>query len=222
MTGTLAFAWSLSLLAEAALMLRVWQKVRAAYTSFFLYLLADITAAFFMAGVIYAVPKDYSAAWITLELVLAAFQFIISIEAFRRANSLLRFAPRMLIVVVLVAMASTVGIWWLLRSPNPWPSNWLAPANAARATVEMFLGLCLLFLVSLPGRASCLLKFQGRHSMILAIYLIASSILLYLENYLYSIGTALPGALFMFITAGFFATWTFLVPRKPVEIQSTS
>lgn len=220
MTGTLALAWSLSLVAEAALMFRVWRKVRAAYNSFFLYLLADITAALFMFGVVYAVPHAYSAAWISLELMLAAFQFVVSIEAVRRANSLLRFTPRMLVVVVLVALAATTGAWWLLSSPNPWPSDWLAPANAARATLEMFLGLTLLFLVSLPGRASCLLKFQGRHLMILAVYLIASSILLFLENYLYSIGSALPGALFMFITAGFFATWSFLVPRRAADLAA--
>lgn len=220
MTGTLAFAWSLSLIAEAALMFRVWQKVRAAYSSFFLYLLADITAALFLMGVVMTVPQAYSAAWISLELVMAAFQTVISIEAFRRADKLLRFAPRMLLLVVFAALGSTVLVWWLLRAPNPWPSEWLAPANAARATVEMFLGLCLLFLVSLPGRASCLLKFQGRHLMILAVYLIASSILLFLENYLYSIGTALPGALFMFITAGFFATWTFLVPRRAPDLTA--
>lgn len=214
MTGTLTISWSLSFIAEAMLMFHVWRRLRATYTSFFLYLLADLSAALFMAGTVLLVPHSYSAAWISLELILAAFQFAVSIEAFRRANSLLRFAPRMLLVVVLVALAASTIIWLLLKSPNPWPHDGLVPANSVRAVIEMFLGLSLLFLVTLPGRASCLLKFQGRHLMILSIYLIISSILLFLEDHLYTQGSSIPATVFMLTTAGFCLTWTLLIPRS--------
>jgi hypothetical protein len=216
MTGPLAAAWSISFIAEAALMIRVWRKLRGMYNSFFLYLLADITAALFLAGVVFAVPWDYAPAWITLELVMVGFQFLIAIEAYRRANALLRFPPGSLVLAFVAALACSWGTTHLLGSPNPWPSSWLAPANGLRASLEMFLGLVLLFLVSLPGRRVCIAQFQGKHLAILSAYLIVSALLMFLENHLYTQGVSIPGAVMMFITAGFFAAWNFVVPRKAV------
>lgn len=214
MTAPLAAMWSISFIAEAALMIRVWRKLRGTYNSFLLYLLADITAALFLAGVIFTVPWDYPVAWITLELVMVGLQFFIVVEAYRRANTLLRFPPGSLMLVFVAALAGAWATNYLLGSVNPWPSSWLAPANALRASLEMFMGLMLLFLVALPGRRPCIKQFQGKHLAIMSGYLIVSALLLFAENHLYTLNASIPGVVFMSITALFFTVWLVAIPHR--------
>jgi hypothetical protein len=219
MTEPIIVGWSMCSIAEAVLMIRVWRNLRAMYGTFFLYLLTDLVAALFLAGVVLTVPWDYQIGYTATELVMVGFQCAITIEAVRRANSLLNFRPGNILLALVAALGSAWAAQHLLHSPNPWPESPLVPVNEARASVEMFLGLVTLFLVAMPGRKACVRQFQGKHLTILSSYLLFSALLVFFEDFLYSKTphATIPYGLDMFLTAGFFVVWALAVPRdKPV------
>ncbi len=172
MDPNLALAWGLSLFAEFALTMKV-RSWRSLYGKFYLYLLFDLIVSVILFGLaeFRAGNKFYARFAITAMVIQIAFRGVVSYEAARRMHLRTPFHLQSMILVFGASAFASTWIFLELHAETRWPESWLEIVYALRAGVDCFLACGLTALSLLPVRRHHVMKIEGRHSIILAVYL---------------------------------------------------
>lgn len=209
MDSTLAAAWLLSLAAEIGLTLRV-RPWRPLYRRFYQYLLFDVLVSIALFGFAELHWGDlFTKVWMAAMVLQIFFRGVVFYEACRRMHKRIPFH---LASVIVVAGSSAIASLWLffqLQAERRWPDSWLEIVYALRAGADCFLACVLTGLTLLPSRLQHVFKVEGRHSIILSIYLWMCSAAYF------SVTTTKVSVKLMWIVGACFAiwAWSFRRPR---------
>lgn len=196
-------------------MIYFWAKLRKLFPWFILYVLLDIGCALFLAGILLYNSHYYSDAWISQGYLISAGEFLITLEAIRRMNTLDAYAPRNLLFVLSFSALLALTAAALSDAPRFWLGEQLEPSTWFRGGLQAWLGFSAWFLWSIPCRKGLRWTVQGRQLLMLSIYLLAACTESFAELHAWSLGRALPGSIIMGISLGIFATWSLVIWFAP-------